>query len=84
MNGDYSTTIKLLNILQFMGWLGMIGGLYAGWRIYSAIGFIEAVVSAAPAVMASMGIMAICQVSGVLIDIARSSRAIQTGLDAGK
>lgn len=76
MNGNYKTTIKLLNILQLMGWFGMAGGLYAGWQIFSAVGFLEAVVASVPTVMTSMGIMAICQVSGVLIDIARSTSAI--------
>lgn len=81
MNGKYKTTIKLLNIIQFIAWLGMIVGLYAAWKIFSAVGFLEAVVTAGPAVLTAMGIMAICQVSGVLIDIARSSRAIQAGIE---
>ncbi len=84
MNGNYKTTIRLLNILQLLGWLGMIGGIYAGWRIFNAAGFLEAVVAAAPAVMSSMGVMALCQVSGVVIDIARSSRAIQAGAEGSK
>ena len=61
--------------------LGMIGGFYAAWKIFSAVGFLDAVVTAGPAVLTAMGIMAVCQVSGVLIDIARSSRAMQARMD---
>lgn len=77
MNGNYKKTITLLNILQVIGWLTAIAGLYFGFRIFRSDGLMLAMVNFAPTVLAGMILMAGCQVGGVLIDIARASRAIE-------
>ena len=79
MNGKYDTTIKLLNILQLLGWLGMVIGLYGLYRVYSDAGLLQAMMVAWPTVIASMILMAGCQIGGVLIDIAIAARAERAG-----
>lgn len=76
MNGDYSKTVKLLNVLQLAGWLVMIAGIIGGFVVYDSAGFISAVIAGGPVFVFGLFLMATAQVAGVLIDIARSNQSI--------
>lgn len=73
MTGNYTKTIRLLNIIQLLGWLGLVASLYAGWKVYAVGTFVEALALVGPSALISLVVMAACQIGGVLIDIARST-----------
>ena len=84
MDGNYKTTIRLLNILQVIGWLTAIGGLFFGFRVFQTDGLMLAMLNFAPTTLAGLILMAGCQVGGVLIDLARSARVIEQGTEGPK
>lgn len=73
MNGNYQKTIRLLNIIQLCGWIGLLVFLFVGWRAYSEAGFVVDASATGESIVGSLLLMAVAHLGGILIDIARNS-----------
>ncbi|MFV1535198.1 hypothetical protein VWX96_17310 [Phaeobacter sp. A90a-4f] len=73
MPGRYQTTIKLLNVIQILGWIIAAISLFSGYQTYLSHGLLVSGLSIAPSLASGLLLMAAGQVGGVLIDIAENT-----------
>ncbi|WP_334061702.1 hypothetical protein [Limimaricola cinnabarinus] len=77
MSDPYSTTYKLLNVIQLMGFLSFAAGVIGSLLLWNELPTFDLIAIAVPSILAGLLLMAAGQVGAAILNISRDIRALR-------